>query len=410
MVSDLWKKNGGFTYIEILMCMMILTLMIPSMSYAFLVTIKINRAAMDIERVTCDTEQLLADIQYQITQDIELQQKVIGARYPVEGKSEADIKEATEGVSRYLIDGDLLFKDGGARKDVQLKRFLTSAQETDLALRYELDRYAYQIALWRISDIPWINQTLTWDQNTLEKATKIYSDEAFRMFDLDKEGGKDGESPVTFQITSDMLKIFKDDTFTYVPNQVVSEKILDKNIIRFNALGIPEILHHSLEEPAIQIQQCEILEADGTKIGYVFHIYEGTIDQVAFWEDESKYKSIIEIDVRQLLRENEDLSERTTYDFFTFKLINHTIYDQFIHIRKNVIETEDLERIAYKFNIILEDEKQGKSLMTQVSDEKTYENYLIAIVVRDKQPIQGQVGKVIKKMLNVYSYDGNRRK
>ena len=149
---------------------------------------------------------------------------------------------------------------------------------------------------------------------------------------------------------------------------------------------------------------------DGNKAGYVFHIYEGIMNQTTFLKDECKYKNIIEIDVRQLLRKNEDLSERTMYDSFTFKLINHTVYDQLIHIRKNVIETENPEVVQHKFNLILEDENQGKSLIIQTSDVEPYENYLVAIVVRDKQPIQGQVGKVVKQMVDVFSYDGNRGK
>lgn len=411
MINDFGKKNGGFSYIEVLMCLMILTLVIPPMSYAFLVTIKINREAIDIEQVTNNTEQLLEDVKYQMTQDIELQQKILGARYKIEGKSEAEIKKAKEGVGQYLVDGTEVFKENGARKDAELKGFLSGIVEIDLARRYNLDKYAYQIALWRLSDISWTNQTLIWDKGTLEKATKIYSDPAFRAFGLDKEGGVENrESVITFQITSEMLKIFQDDTFSYIPNQVVHEKILDKNRIQFDELGMPEIIHLLPKQGAIDIQQREILEASGTKTGYVFHIYESIKNQAAFLKDASKYRSIIEFDVRHLLRKNEDLSERTTYDSLTFKFINHTAYDQLIYIRKNVIETENPEVVQHKFNVILEDENQGKSMMIQTSDVKPYENYLVAIVVRDKQPIQGQVGKVIKQMVDVYSYDGNRGK
>lgn len=411
MVSDFGKKNGGFTYIEVLMCLMILTLVIPPMSYAFLVTIKINREAIDIEWVTNNTEQLLEDVKYQMTQDIELQQKILGARYKIEGKSEAEIKKAKEGIGQYLVDGTKAFKEDGIRKDAELKEFLSSIGEIDLIRRYDLDKYAYQIALWRISDISWTNQTLTWDKYTLEKATKIYSDPSFRAFGLDKEGGVENrESVITFQITSEMLKIFQDDTFSYIPNQVVNEKILDKNRIRFDEWGVPEIIHLLPKQGAIDIQQCEILGESGTKIGYVFHIYESIMNQAEFLKDASKYRSIIEFDVRHLLRKNEDLSERTTYDSFTFKFINHTAYDQLIYIRKNVIETEKPEVVQHKFNVILEDENQGKSLMIQTSDVKPYENYLVAIVVRDKHPIQGQVGKVVKQMVDVYSYDRNKSK
>lgn len=408
-MDDLQRKNGGFTYIEILVCLVILALFITPMSYAFLITIKINRSAIEQERVTAYTEQLLEDIKYQMTQDIELQQKVLGTRYKLEGKTEIEIKKAKEGVSGYLVDADILFINGIAREDVALDEFLTSIGDTNLVERYDMDQYAYEIALWRISDIALINHTLLWDKSTLKKATKIYSDKALsESYSLHEGIVENGESLITFKITPEMLKIFKDDTLSYIPNQIIDEKVLEYNRIQFNTLGIPEVISNSSKETMVQIQPFEILDVSGVKRGYIFHLYEGAMSKVGFSKNGDQYKSIIEIDVRNLLRKSEDLSEETTYDQFTFKFINHTAYNQFIHIRKNLIDTEDEERVNRKFNIILEDKKDGRSFMTQVNDSKPYENYLIAIVVRDKQPVQGQVGKVVKKMMDVYSYRKNK--
>lgn len=408
-MDDLQRKNGGFTYIEVLVCLVILALFITPMSYAFLITIKMNRSAIEQERVTAYTEQLLEDIKYQMTQDIELQQKVLGTRYKLEGKTEIEIKKAKEGVSGYLVDAEALSINGTAREDVALDEFLTSIGDTNLVERYDMDQYAYEIALWRISDIALINHTLVWDKSTLKKATKMYSHKVLSdTYSLHEGIVEDGESPISFKITPEMLKIFKDDTLSYIPNQVIDEKVLEYNRIQFNALGIPEVMLNSSKEAMIQIQPCEILDVSGTKRGYVFQLYEGAMSKGGFTKNSNKYRSIIEIDVRNLLRKSEDLSEETTYDQFTFKFINHTAYNQFIHIRKNLIDTEDEERVNRKFNIILEDKKAGRSLMTQIDDIKPYENYLIAIVVRDKQPIQGQVGKVVKKMMDVYSYRKNK--
>ena len=60
--------------------------------------------------------------------------------------------------------------------------------------------------------------------------------------------------------------------------------------------------------------------------------------------------------------------------------------------------------------MVVEDKADGKSIITQINDTKPYENYLIAVVVRDKNPVQGLAGKVVKKMINIYSYDNNTSK
>lgn len=405
-MNNLWKKNQGFTYIEVLMCLVILSLMMTAMNDAFLGAIKINRTTKEIEEVTHYTEKLLEDIKYQMTQDIGIQQKILGSRYKIEGKSKAEIQKAKQGVGGYLIGGDRGAQADVIREEISLREFLSSIDESDLTLRYGMDKYAYQIALWRISDISWEEYILTWNRDSLKKATKIYSDSSVSNFDL--LNNTEVEKSISFQITPEMLKIFQDISYSYIPYQITHKKILDKNKIQFNESGIPEIIHNIPKDEAIHINQCEILDQRGIKNGYVFHIYEGAIHETEAIKDTYNYRSIIELDVRDLIRKSEDLSDITAYNRFTFKFVNHTAYDQFIYICKNLIETEDQEEVNNKFNVILEDQKDGKSLMIQTNDIKPYENYLIAIVVRDKYPVQGIKGKIVKKMIDVYSYDMNR--
>ena len=418
MIGDKKQDNGGFTYVEILICLVIIALIVTPISYSFLTAVKIRVAAVEMDEATTYAEQLLNDIKFQMTEDIMLQQEVLGTRYKTSGKSAAEINKVKEGVAQYLLDWSELPAGVTKRDSVHLNTFLTSLEVTDLAVRYDTNKYAYEVALWRISDVLLTSDTLTLDKDTIKKATKIYSDtdSSYQFQEVNYDVGS-MVNPIAFKITSEMLRAFKDDTLSYVPNQVTNEKILDINTIKFGATGMPAVVNKKQKEalpitvePNIRVGFNEILDSDGTKLGYVFHINEGTVSSTDFPEDRSHYRSIIEVDVRNLLRKSEDLSEITTYDGLTFKFINYTKYNQFIRIKKNLIETEDRDAITSKFNVVVEDKADGKSIITQINDTKPYENYLIAVVVRDKNPVQGQAGKVVKKMINIYSYDINTSK
>lgn len=418
MLGHKKQDNQGFTYVEILMCLVIITLMATPISYSFLISVKTRVAAVEMDEATTYAEQLLSDIKFQITEDIMLQQEVLGLRHKTSGKSAAEIKKVKEGVAQYLLDWSELPAGVTKRESDHLNTFLTGLSVRDLAARYDMDKYAYEVALWRISDILLTGDTLTLDKETIQKATKIYSDtdSSYQFQEINDHGGS-MVNPITFKITSEMLRAFKDDTLSYVPNQVTNEKVLDINIIKLGTNGVPIVINKkqkdalpTMVEPNIRVEFNEILDSNRTKVGYMFHINENIMSSADFSEDKSHYRSIIEVDVRNLLRKSEDLSEITTYDRLTFKFVNHTKYNQFIHIKKNLIETEDRAVIDSKFNIVVVDKADGKSIMTQINDTKPYENYLIAIVVRDKNPVQGQVGKIVKKMINIYSYDINTSK
>ena len=418
MLGDKNQDNRGFTYVEILVCLVIIALMVTPISYSFLISVKMKVAAVEMDAVTTYTEQLLEDIKYQITEDIMLQQEALGIRYRTNDKSIAEIKKAKEGTAQYLLDWGELPKGIVERDSTYLNTFLTNLGTTDLTTRYDTNKYAYEIALWRISDVSFVSDTFTLDKNNLSKATKIYSDtdSSYQFQDANDTIGS-MVNPITFKITSEMLKTFRDDTLSYVPNQITKEKILDINTIKFDTNGVPTVVNRKQidaqsngVEPNIKIEFNEILDSHGMKVGYIFHINKGIISSTDFPENEEYYRSIIEVDVRNLLRKSEDLSPVTTYDKLTFKFMNHTEYDQLIHIKKNLVETEDIDIISNKFNVVVEDKSGGRSVMTQSNDTKPYENYLIAIVVRDKNPVQGQRGKVVKKMINIYSYDVNTNK
>ncbi len=409
------KKNKeneqGFTFVEILTCLAIVALIVGPICFSFLSSLKTRVTAESINEATDHAESLLEDIKVQITNDIILRQKIVGNRVPTVSYSSDD----KFGVGNYLTDLPIGVT---SRAKVEMSAFLKGTDALILNGRYDTDKYAYEVALWRMADIPLTSsgteESLTLDVATIDQATKLYTDSSSDyQFDPSKYVGI--ANPITFSLSEEMLKAFKDSELTYVPNQTVAEaeyKILDKNTIILNDANTPTIENKrdkAGNTPAIQISDIKPIKdsSDDTQ-GYVFTIAEGTIDSSEFPKastDKSYYRSIIELDVRNVLRNTTDLSNNTVCDDLTYKFVNTTGYDQLIYIRQNAINDGEAATVVKKFNVVATNTGTGKSNIIRVDDIIPYENYLIAIIVREKNPALGEQGKIVKKMIDIFSYD-----
>ncbi len=408
------NNEQGFTFVEILTCLAIVALIVGPICFSFLSSLKTRVTAESINEATAYAERLLEDVKVQMADDIILRQKMTGNRINTTTYS-GDITIAKEGVGQYLID---LPGPASTRTSAAMTSFFKGNTSADINSKYNTDDYAYEVALWRMNDIPFnsigSDKTLTLNESTINKATKLYTDSsAAYQFDTSKYTGL--ANPITFKITDEMLKAFQDKTLAYVPNQAsvdAAYKIMDKNIITLKKASIlttppstSDIVNWRKStasgNEAIKIDAVKTIKKnDGTVAGYIFNIVGGT-DVSGFASDASKYRSIIELDVRELLRK-EDLSPETAYDHLTFKFINNTAFDQLIFVRQNV---ESGNLVNGKFNIVAEDATTGKSSIVRVDDINAYENYIIAVIVREKAPALGEQGKIVKKLIDIFSYD-----
>ena len=116
--------------------------------------------------------------------------------------------------------------------------------------------------------------------------------------------------------------------------------------------------------------------------------------------------NIIQVDISDLLRQSKsgkrELEAVTTHDEFTLKFINETKQDQVIQVIEGL---DSLAAIHEPINIIAIDNSEGKTSIQRVSTPLADESFIITIVVRDMLPLIGEKGKVVKKMIDVYSYD-----
>lgn len=414
------RNEQGFTFVEILTCLAIVALIVGPICFSFLSSLKTRVTAESINEATAYAEKMLEDVKVQITDDIILRQKIIGNRVATSSYS-GNLSVDTNGVCDYLID---LPASASVRSGTQMTNFFKGTDTNILNSRYDTDTYAYEVALWRMNDIPFTSvsatKTFTLDENAIGKAAKLFTDVSTDyQFNISKYTGV--VNPITFQVTDEMLKAFQDQTLAYVPSQDATEsakKVMDKNTITLNTnvnTVAPDTAaiknwrkSKGAGNEAIKIDQIKTIKnASNVAVGYTFEISNGT-DAGSFTATDSR--SIIELDIRALLRDT-NLAELTTYDTLTFKFVNNTVFDQFIVVKQNAMGTE-ATAINTKFNIVAEDKSTGKSSIVRIDDMDAYENYLITVIVREKNPVLGESGKIVKKLIDIFSYDvtANKRR
>lgn len=75
---------------------------------------------------------------------------------------------------------------------------------------------------------------------------------------------------------------------------------------------------------------------------------------------------------------------------------------------KILVAPEDLDKevVDQKLDIILSDKTTtAKTSIERVTSLQSTEDYLIAVIVRDKAPRIGRSGKIIKTMIDVYTFN-----
>lgn len=382
-------SDGGFTYFEIIICLCIVALVVGPLSDSFLTIVKTKIAAERIQEVTNCTESLLLAIKEKITHDI---------------------------VKKYSTESEQIpINDWAVAKKETLSNFFKEVlEENAIEKRFHTHQYAYEIALWHIEELEFVEDVFTVNAQTLEKAIKFYTDQqSIYQFDHDFYGKL--ESPITFKITDDMLQRFVRCTNVYNLYDC-EEKIIDINKITFTSQDEGERV-----DSDIQWDEETVIESQGKVCGSQYRItYEG--EQVV---NPSQYTSVIQVDLSPLLqREAEKLfteydrnnnksninTNRSNYSknyesSYTLKFVNTTAFNQVIWIQSNLDENNvPGQMFDSGFHVMAQDEGRGKSTICFGNPEIMSENYLIVIIVRDKNPIHGEKGKVIKKMIDLYSY------
>lgn len=372
------KQERGFTYIEVVACICIAALVIGPLTYAYLNAVKVKSAASHIDMATQYTEQLMMDVKEQLTDDLILKHKIEGNR--LEEAKWKDYRHIREGVWQYVLALSNFSKEEKTLQELFKGRTWVSQLEQ----RYDTKNYDYEIAIWSIEDLNLKKESFIVDEEILSHAVYFST--------LVKEDNEDSPdtglmNPITFKVDSENYKLFQDQEQTYVPNYNGKGKLLDHNSIIINALGEVEQVVSHYDKGHIIVDGPFYIQSNENKQSYYFQVNEGDIRNEILAQKPKDYVSIIEMDLRKVL-----IPEQ-----LNIKLTNQTGYNQVICVKQN----NEVRRP----NIVVEDKNVGKTSIVYEESLDWDNNYIIVITMKEKKPIQGEEGKIIKRMIDIYSYD-----
>ncbi len=415
------KKASGFTYVEIIACLCIVTLIVGPLSYSFFMSVKTRVNAGHIDEATSYAETLMGEIKEKMTKDIKQKYEVEHRRIDLSTWDDTKKNAAKWGAGKYLLKlTDAEFAGATTRPSETLDNLFGYKKvdgKSQLDTRYHTDQYAYEVAIWHMDELTLTSNELDStskqfivNTTSLEKATKFYTDaQTDSEYQFDETYYESLAQPIEFKITDEMYKIFKDDKKLYIPNGTSTPKIVDVNSICFTDQDNTEATNSE-----IQFEKKEI-KNNTTVCGYHFTLKENAAGTGISDEKKKEYTSIIDVDLNQLLKDEKGKTI-DTYEGYTLKFTNQTDFNQLIRINHHLGDaisegssesSKSAQDIYEDFNVVATNTGKGKSTISYITKEEPFDNYLIAIVVREKNPVQGKEGKIVKKMIDIYSYDVN---
>lgn len=398
MVKKLKKdlRTNGFTYAELVICLLVIAIVVGPICASFASANRVRATSEALNDSITHTEALMEAIKEQLAVDIKLKKQKESYQifdYP---------SSSIESVIDLCLKTDYISTDIGTDT---LEHLLANTNASDIKTLYETERYAYEVAIWRAGNIDFSTgvNTLEFKGETLKRAAKFYSDSAYQFADYATSSAN-----IKFEVSDAVKKAFQKEKLLYTP--ITGYSILDEHTItltpgnleagKTNTSGLKTT---SLKGNQIEINQPILIEGTD-KIDSL--IYTSTTSGAMV----ADAINIIDVDIRGLLRKtnaaHNGLEDNPTYNGLTLKFINDTDQDQIIRLIRNASEGVDtLESVDKKINVVAIDNKSGKTSIQRIEDQVDSESFIIAIVTRDKHPAMGKTGKVVKKMIDVYSYE-----
>ena len=345
-------REYGFTYIEIIICIGIVACFIGPLSQAFLSAIRTRVAANRIEEVTGYTEQLMLEV-----------------------------KEAIR-TEELLYSSDKVIKEDFQALSVRNKEtgYISNNLEAllgrnDLKRRYQMEQYAYEVAIWREQDLIESEEMVELDERVLSQSIRFYSDEEAKSLFQEK---KDEKSFVAIELKHSNSK------------RLEENKDIHRVTICFTENGQVSKINDAEEPIPIKVRLVPYIETKGKQA--ICHL------EIEEERNISKREgfSIIELDC-STVSSNQPLK---------VKLTNDTHYNQLIQICHK-IESDDKgtrkQEQPKLWDIMVEDKNEGKSTLIHTQYKISDVHYVIMIRIKDKNPVQGEKGKVLKQMVDRYN-------
>lgn len=383
------KDQRGITLVEVLICVIIVAMVIGPMTLNFTTANKNRLEAQNISDATNHAERLMGKIKERLSQDMEIAKKVEGNIVPLPTTPIDEKKRYNDYVKDYICD----YVSQTAPIDKSLNDYL--ADPVGLGT-YDLDQFVYQAIIWPMS---------TMNQETLLDGKKKLA--------LKVDATSIAQHGI-LRLSSDMTNYKFDTTFNTLLTDPITFTTAGSEQVINDFLGKSEGLKRKVSMPneaptasgymRIKIEDPENEGVSPDK-GYILD-ESGSDDCYGIVIPVEGAVETLELDVTALLR------GAAIHSDYTFKVENKTDHALTVNVIRSyerkedgTIDTAEKEEINNKFHWVALNEGTGKTTFNFIDANRPEENYVIALFVRQKEPLTGKPGKLVKKMVDVFSYD-----
>ena len=375
-------SQRGITLVEVLICMIIVAMIVGPLSMNFVTAHKQQATAQRITDATNQAEMLMGQIKDRITMDILIKQKVdSGEALSVDEQTRYD-----NFCKSYIVD-----QAGLSAKTLQA--FLGIEDAEAFKADYQTDLYEYELVAWPLEKAPLATDPSNADKERVELNKSNLSNSTTIKLTSDKtsfdEDRLDASSKkVSFSLDKDSYKAFIDAKGKYLLNDG------DYQVIKATLDGDGKISSSSTPGDKVKIGSTEAVTVAPGK---------GRIIMVEKSDPSCTEPSVLLLDVSQYMAKNPT-------DVYTLKFVNTT--DKDLSIKIKYATDEKKLAIQKALHLVAIDTGSSKTGIDYVDCIDTEENYILGLIIREKEPLIGKAGKEIKRMVTLYSYDqtiGKRR-
>lgn len=405
------KSEKGITYVEVIICVIIMGFVVGPLAFSFVTASNTRVNAERVDTATEYAESIMALVQNRMTQDIEDYQRVQGNRVKntLIGAGKAiDIDQINKYIERSETASDDTIDD--------LQKFLgmNVAEYAAFQKKYETGKYTYQIAIWNMQNID-STEILSEDGFKINKANlqKAYKASGNTNADFYYKNLDSPSLPVSFKLAGDasakakLQKAFQSVDGRYLLDGTSYKTIDIFHMAQDNAGAL------TFTESANVAADCKEIKVDSAVKGFQITLSPkagGTLKDVI----------IVNWNVLKAIRDS-NMGPLDNYKNYTYHFINKTGKDVFINMIASELTDEDLalnsltaaakvsrKEIFNGFHVISEEDGNAQTKTTIGSSEPALDSkgtYVIALFIKEKKPVGGEEGKIIKKMFDIYSYD-----
>ncbi|WP_054739244.1 hypothetical protein [Cellulosilyticum ruminicola] len=372
-------KNKGFTYTEFVISLALVTLVIAPICMSFVINRKIYAASNAVEKGVYYTEALMANVKEQLEEEVCLKRQKENIQievYPDSklSRSIQDWLENTENIGNRL----------------RLESFLVHRTMEELEKDYEIQRYAYEVMIWPLKE--WKEEkTAVCDKAQLSKGISFYSD-INEVFDTVQEQEEKAISKVIEKYEG------KRNSKEPTDKQVITLTANDlEQADRFNEVSRLEVVNN-FKDGQSKVKPIILRDAKGKIEGLRYIITSSK---------KENRPGIIEVNVNGLLRKinkaKNQIELNQEIKTFVLQFENETSNEQTIRIIRDALEGVDtLTEIDEKIKVSVLNNENGKINLVRTTSNSRNDDFIIMVTTREKSPIIGKKGKLIKRMIDFY--------